>query len=120
MPDAKGRVEACAFGRREAGLKLPTGEVLASMMCRTLVTERLMFGPVKPQNDLCEGEPGDYPGASRCWLRRWPLAASAGLLVMATPSVPWRVRRIWAEGGTAAMLPEGTHWRSVARVLPDE
>ena len=25
-----------------------------------------------------------------------------------------------AGGGAAVMLPEGTHWRVVARVLPDE
>lgn len=120
MLNTKGRDEARAIGRRVAALKLPTGEVLASPMCRTLETARLMFGAVKPQNDLREGTSGDYPGLKK--LLAAPVAAGSNRWIVGH-GIPFRAvagAPHLAEGEAAVMLPEGTRWRMVARVLPDE
>ena len=118
--NAKGRDEARTIGRRVAALKLPTGEVLASPMCRTLETARLMFGSVKPQNDLREGTSGDYPGLKK--MLAAPVAFGGNRWIVGH-GIPFRAvagAPHLAEGEAAVMLPEGTRWRVVARVLPDE
>ncbi len=120
MLNTKGRDEARAIGHRVAALKLPTGEVLASPMCRTLETARLMFGAVKPQNDLREGTSGDYPGLKK--MLAAPVHAGSNRWIVGH-GIPFRAvagAPHLAEGEAAVMLPEGTRWRVVARVLPDE
>ena len=72
--NAKGRAEARAVGRQISALKLPAGEVLASLMCRTVETAQLMIGSAEPNNELRAAgvsvELGSHPGLK-------PLAAPA-------------------------------------------
>lgn len=120
MLNTKGRDEARAIGRRVAALKLPTGEVLASPMCRTLETARLMFGAVKPQNDLREGTSGDYPGLKKMLAAPVAVGGNRWIVGHGNPFRAVAGAPHLAEGEAAVMLPEGTRWRVVARVLPDE
>ena len=120
MLNAKGRNEARAVGSRVAALKLPGDEVLASPMCRTLETARLMFGTVKPQNDLREGSSGDYPGLKK--MLATPVAAGGNRWIVGH-GIPFRAvagAPHLAEGEAAVVLPEGSGWRVVARVLPGD
>ena len=118
MLNAKGRDEARSIGRAIATLKLPANEVLASPMCRTMETAKLMFGAVKPQNELREAESGDYPGLKK--LLATPVAAGSNRWLVGH-GIPFRAvagAPHLAEGEAAVMRPEGTRWRVVARVLP--
>jgi phosphohistidine phosphatase SixA len=57
----KGRDEARAIGRAFAELGIPVGQVLASPMCRTDETAKLIFGKAEPAPAV-RGDP-DFPAA---------------------------------------------------------
>ena len=120
MLSAKGRSDARDVGRRIAALKLPINETLASPMCRTMETAKLMLGRATPQNDIREGESGDYPGLKR--LLTSPVANGTNRWIVGhgTPFRAVAGAPHLDEGEAAVISPEGTRWTVVARVLPQD
>ena len=120
MLSAKGRADAHDMGRHIAALKLPLGETLASPMCRTMETARLVLGRAMPQNDMREGASNDYPGLKR--LLNSPVANGTNrwLVGHVTPFRAVAGAPHLGEGEAAVIRPEGTHWTVVARVLPQD
>jgi phosphohistidine phosphatase SixA len=115
-----GRAQALEIGQRITALKLPLGEALASPMCRTLDTARLMLGRITPQNDIREGESSDYPGLKRLLARAVPAGANRWIVGHGTPFREVAGAPHLAEGEAAVIRPEGTRWTVVARILPNE
>ena len=117
---AKGRADARDVGRRIATLRLPMSETLASPMCRTMETAKLMLGRATPQNDIREGESGDYPGLKRLLTGPVANATNRWIVGHGTPFRAVAGAPHLAEGEAAVIRPEGTHWTVVARVLPQD
>lgn len=111
-----GREMASAIGQSTKALKLRTGDVLSSPLCRTMDTAQLAMGRVTPTNALREIEGRDYaqlrlllstpvsPGSNR-WLvgHGTPLRLLAG-----GPPL--------AEGEAVVLRPGGDRWTVVARL----
>ncbi|MBC7609449.1 MAG: histidine phosphatase family protein, partial [Polaromonas sp.] len=72
MLSSHGRTQAREIGQRISALKLPLGEALASPMCRTMETARLILGRVTPQSDIREGASSDYPGLKQLFVNAVP------------------------------------------------
>lgn len=72
-----GREQARKIGLAIRALNIPIGAVLASPLCRTMDTARLMFGRVRAEPDVRGGGPGrsSYPGLLR--LLSTPVSAGA-------------------------------------------
>ena len=122
MLSDQGRAQAREIGQRITALKLPLGEALASPMCRTLDTARLILGPITPtpQNDIREGESSDYPGLKRLLARTVPPGSNRWIVGHGTPFREVAGAPHLAEGEAAVIRPEGTRWTVVARILPNE
>ena len=120
MLSAKGRMDARDMGRHIAALKLPLGETLASPMCRTMETARLMLGRATPQNDMREGASSDYPGLKRLLASPVANGANRWLVGHGTPFRAVAGAPHLDEGEAAVIRPEGTRWTVVARVLPQD
>lgn len=120
MLSSQGRAQAREIGQRISALKLPLGETLASPMCRTLDTARLVLGRITPQNDIREGESSDYPGLKRLLARAVPAGANRWIVGHGTPFREVAGAPHLAEGEAAVIRPEGTRWTVVARILPNE
>ena len=116
----QGRAQAREIGQRITALKLPLGESLASPMCRTVDTARLMLGSITPQNDIREGESSDYPGLKRLLARTVPLGTNRWIVGHGIPFREVAGAPHLAEGEAAVIRPEGTRWTVVARLLPHE
>ena len=115
-----GRQSAREIGQRIEALKLPAGEVLASPMCRTMDTARQMFRSVTPNNAMREGESGDYPGLKA--LLAGPVAPGGNRWLVGH-GIPFRAvagAPHLAEGEAAVLKPEGTRWRVLARLQPQD
>ena len=120
MLSAQGRKDARDMGRHIAALKLPMGETLASPMCRTMETARLMLGRVTPQNDMREGASSDYPGLKRLLNNPVANGTNRWLVGHGTPFRTIAGAPHLGEGEAAVIRPEGTHWTVVARVQPQD
>jgi hypothetical protein len=120
----KGRDEARAIGRAFAELGIPVGQVLASPMCRTDETAKLIFGKGEPAPAV-RGDP-EFPAADA---RRYePLRK---LLIAAVPAGTNRAISSHGspfysvagpprlqEGEMAVIKPLGHDFEVVARVPP--
>ncbi len=120
MLSAQGRKDARDMGRHIAALKLPLSETLASPMCRTMETARLVLGRATPQNDIREGASSDYPGLKRLLTNPVANGANRWLVGHGTPFRAVAGAPHLAEGEAAVIRPEGTGWTVVARVLPQD
>ncbi len=115
-----GRSQAQQIGQRITALKLPVGEALASPMCRTMDTARLMLGRITPQNDIREGASSDYPGLKQLLVSAVPAGANRWIVGHGTPFRTIAGAPHLAEGEAAVIRPEGSRWTVVARILPHE
>ena len=120
MLSSLGRSQAREVGQRITALKLPVGEALASPMCRTMETARLMLGRITPQNYIREGASSDYPGLKQLLAGAVAAGANRWIVGHGTPFRAVAGAPHLAEGEAAVIRPEGTRWTVVARILPDE
>ena len=115
-----GRQAAREIGQRIEALKLPADEVIASPMCRTMDTARQMFRSVTPNNALREGDSGDYPGLKALLAAPVSPGSNRWLVGHGTPFRAVAGAPHLAEGEAAVLKPEGTRWRVVARLQPQD
>jgi phosphohistidine phosphatase SixA len=120
----KGREQARAIGRAFAELGIPVGQVLASPMCRTDETARLIFGRAEP-SPAVRGEAEFQAADARRYepLRKLlsaPVALGTNLAIISHGSPFYRVAgppRL-QEGEMAVNKPTGGDFEIVARVPP--
>lgn len=125
---SEGRTQARQIGRQVQALQLPVTEVLASPMCRTLDTARLIFGKATPRDVIREREAGDYPGLRQ--LLSAPVAPGAIRWVVGhgTPFRAIAGAPHLAEGEAAVLRPTGPDggaatgiaWTVVARLQVED
>ena len=112
----QGRRDAIAIGERIRALGLPVGEALASPLCRTMDTARLLLGHVTPRNEVRETRDGDYAGLKQ--LLAAPVAHGGNRWIVGH-GIPFRAvagAPHLAEGEAAVIRPDGTGWTVVARL----
>jgi phosphohistidine phosphatase SixA len=120
----KGREEARAIGRVFAELRIPVGRVLASPMCRTDETARLIFGKAEPSSavrgdaELTAADARRYEPLRR--LLSAPVALGTNLAIVSHGNPFYRVAgppRL-QEGEMAVIKSAGGDFELVARVPP--
>ncbi len=112
----KGRIDAQVMGERIRDLRLATGEVLASPMCRTMEHARLVFARATPTPQMREVEGGDYPGLKPLLARPVDPGRNRWLFGHGTPFRSVAGPPHLAEGEAAVLLPKGSSWIVVARI----
>jgi phosphohistidine phosphatase SixA len=120
----KGREEARAIGRAFAELGIPVGQVLASPMCRTDETARLIFGRVEPSSAVrgdAERAPADarrYESLRKLLIAPVPAGTNLAIISHGNPfyylAGPPRLQ----EGELAVVKSAGADFEVVARVRP--
>jgi phosphohistidine phosphatase SixA len=108
----QGRDEARAIGEHVKRLKIPTGEVLASPLCRTMETARLAFGKAKPTHEVRGGpartdDPARYAPLKKLLSSKIPKGEN---LVISSHGNPFHAVAgppYLAEGEIAVVRPEG-------------
>ena len=111
-----GRADAHFTGERIRDLRLATGEVLASPMCRTMEHARLVFARATPTPQMREVEGGDYPGLKRLLARPVDSGRNRWLFGHGTPFRSVAGPPHLAEGEAVVLLPKGSSWIVVARI----
>jgi hypothetical protein len=112
----QGRRDARAIGQRIAALKLPTGTVVASPMCRTMEHARLMLGRATPTPAMREWREGEYSGLARLLAAT---VAAGDIRWMVGHGIPFRAVAgppQLAEGEAVVLRPDGTRWSVLARL----
>lgn len=112
----KGRADARATGERIRDLRLATGEVLASPMCRTMEHARLVFARATPTPHMREVEAGDYPGLKPLLARPVDPGRNRWLFGHGTPFRTVAGPPHLAEGEAAVLRPQGSSWIVIARI----
>lgn len=120
----KGRAEARAIGRAFAALRIPVGEVLASPMCRTMETARLVAGKATPAPEVrglaqfTREDPRRYEGVRIRFVT--PRAAGDNLIVAShgNPFHGVAGPPYLAEGELAVIRPTRGDFAVIARVRP--
>jgi hypothetical protein len=118
----KGREEARQIGAHVKRLGIPIGDVLASPYCRTMETARLAFGTARASNDV-RGGPVDatrYDALKKLLstgVRKGEnrVISSHGNPFQALAGSPYL-----AEGEIAVVRPEGSGFRVIARIRPED
>ena len=120
----KGRAEARAIGGAFAALRIPVGDVLASPMCRTMETARLITGKATPapevrgQAQFAREDPRRYEGVRIHFVT--PRAAGDNLIVAShgNPFHGVAGPPYLAEGELAVIRPTRGDFEIIARVRP--
>jgi len=116
----EGRATARAIGESIRAVRAAAGDVLASPMCRTLETARLIFGRAQPDEALVLRSDAGYPGLASLFTT--PVAAGRNRWVVGH-GIPFRALAgppHLQEGEAAVLRPDARGWTVVARVLPGE
>jgi hypothetical protein len=120
----KGREEARAIGRAFAELGIPVGQVLASPMCRTDETAKLIFGKGEPapavrgDPEFPAADPRRYEALRKHLITPVPLGTNLAISSHGNPfyivAGPPRLQ----EGEMAVIKSAGSDFEVVARVPP--
>jgi phosphohistidine phosphatase SixA len=124
----QGRALARSIGDSMRKLKLPVGQVHTSMFYRAIETGRLLgFGDVTTSRDFTEGgqvvspiENDRRAEAMRKFAATLPPAGTNVVLVSHKPNIVDAFGKDWfdvREGEASVFKPDGTGYKSVARVL---
>jgi phosphohistidine phosphatase SixA len=121
---AKGREEARAIGRAFAELGIPVGQVLASPMCRTDETAKLIFGKAEPapvvrgDPEVPAADPRRYEALRKLLIAPVPLGTNLAISshgnTFYSVAGPPRLQ----EGEMAVIKPDGSDFEVVAKVPP--
>jgi phosphohistidine phosphatase SixA len=120
----KGRIEAQAVGRALQDLAVPVGQVLASPMCRTNETARLMFGKAEPsvavRGDPAfpSADPRRYTALGKIFTTPVPTGTNLGIASHGNPFHGVAGPPYIAEGELAVIKPIGGDFEVVARIKP--
>ena len=122
----RGRADARAIGRALQDLAVPVGQVLASPMCRTDETAKLIFGKAEP-SEAVRGDPAfpstdprRYQGLREILVTRVPAGTNLGIASHGNPFHGVAGPPYIAEGELAVIKPRDGDFEIVARVRPED
>jgi phosphohistidine phosphatase SixA len=122
--NAKGKAQGQAIGEAVRALKLPVDTVLASPMCRTMETARLVFGKAQPEVVLRRGggvrADGllDVTPIVRMWEQPPPPGRITAIVGHENPEFGFKP--LLEMGETAVMRPKGSSYELIGRVMPEQ
>jgi len=118
----EGRALARRMGQAVRELHLPIASVVASPMCRTMETARLMYGEPRADRALLGGRTPegklDVGPIIAFWKR--PPAAGTLVAIVGHESPDLGFKPLLAEGETVVFEPRGDDYRILARIAPAE
>jgi phosphohistidine phosphatase SixA len=122
----KGRADARAIGKALRELAIPVGQVLASPMCRTDETAKLIFGKAEP-SEAVRGDPAfpstdprRYEQLRRILVTPVPARTNLGIASHGNPFHGVAGPPYIAEGELAVIKPRNADFEVVARVRPED
>jgi len=121
---AKGREDARAIGRAFHDLGIPVSKVLASPMCRTEETARLIFDQSEPSTavrgnvEFPSSDPRRFDQLKTIFVSPMPLGSNLGIASHGNPFHGVAGPPYLEEGEMAVIKPLGTDFDVVARVRP--
>jgi phosphohistidine phosphatase SixA len=120
----KGREDARAIGRAFHDLGIPVGRVLASPMCRTEETARLIFGQSEPSTavrgnvEFPSSDPRRFEQLRTIFVSPVPIGTNVGIASHGNPFHGVAGPPYLEEGEVAVIKGTGTDFDVVARVRP--
>jgi phosphohistidine phosphatase SixA len=120
-----GRAQARAIGAAIRELKLPIAKVLASPLCRTLETARLIFGTAEPVPEmrgapLPVADPNRYAALKKLFATPYPRGANLAVASHGNPFYGVAGPPYLAEGEAAVIRGLGNEFEIVARIRVDD
>jgi len=120
-----GRAQARAIGDAIRSLKLPIAKVLASPLCRTMETARLIFGTAEPVPEmrgapLPVADPNRYVALKKLFATPQPPGANIAVASHGNPFFGVAGPPYLAEGESAVIRGLGDDFEIVARIRVDD
>ena len=120
-----GRAQARAIGAAIRELKLPVARVLASPLCRTMETARLIFGSAEPVPEmrgapLPVADPNRYAALKNLFATPYPRASNLAVASHGNPFYGVAGPPYLAEGEAAVIRGLGNDFEVVARIRIDD
>jgi phosphohistidine phosphatase SixA len=120
-----GRAQARAIGAAIRELKLPVARVLASPMCRTMETARLIFGTAEPVPEmrgapLPPADPNRYVALKKLFATPYPHGSNLAVASHGNPFYGVAGPPYLAEGECAVIRGLGNDFEIVARIRVDD
>jgi phosphohistidine phosphatase SixA len=122
----KGRADARAIGKALRNLAIPVGQVLASPMCRTDETAKLIFGKAEPSLAV-RGDPAfpstdprRYEQLRKIFVTPVPAHVNLGIASHGNPFHGVAGPPYIAEGELAVIEPHNDDFQVIARVRPED
>lgn len=122
---ARGRAEARAIGEAMKTLGIAVARAVASPMCRTVETARLVFGKAEPSPEvrggpMSSGDSARYEPLRRLMSRPPPAGTNVGIASHGNPFYALAGPPYLAEGELAVIKPQGENFEIVARLRPED
>ncbi|HEV7819734.1 MAG TPA: histidine phosphatase family protein [Burkholderiales bacterium] len=120
-----GRAQARAIGAAIRDLKLPIAKVLASPMCRTMETARLVFGMAEPVPEMRGAavpvaDPNRYAALKKLFATPYPRGENLAVASHGNPFYGAAGPPYLAEGEGAVIRGLGNDFEIVARIRVDD
>jgi phosphohistidine phosphatase SixA len=120
-----GRAQARAIGAAIRDLKLPIAKVLASPMCRTMETARLIFGTAEPVPEMRGAsvpvaDPNRYAALKKLFATPYPRGENLAVASHGNPFYGAAGPPYLAEGEGAVIRGLGNDFEIVARIRVDD
>ena len=120
-----GRAQARAIGAAIRELKLPIAKVLASPMCRTMETARLIFGTAEPVPEMRgaavpPADPNRYAALKKLFATPYPRGENLVVASHGNPFYGAAGPPYLAEGESAVIRGLGNDFEIVARIRIDD
>ena len=121
----RGRADARAIGRAIEDLKIPIERVLASPMCRTMETARLIFGRAEPSLEVrAQGRASSagerYSPLKKLLATPQPTGANLAIVSHGNPFHGVAGPPFLMEGEAAVIRGVGDDFEVIGRIRPDE
>jgi len=118
-----GREQARGIGDAIRNLKLPIAKVLASPLCRTMETARLIFGtaePVPAMRGTAPADPDRYAALKKLFSTPYPAGANLAVASHGNPFYGSAGPPYLAEGECAVIRGLGSDFEIIARIRVDD
>lgn len=121
----RGRADARVIGAAIRDYKIPIGTVLASPLCRTMETARLIFGSAEPSLRV-RGQPATQPGVDRfgplrsLFATAVPTGKNLAIVSHGNPFYGTAGPPYLAEGEAAVIRGLGNDFEVIGRIRPEQ